>query len=186
MGSSGGDRVARAASARQRRGRLGRRTVAGLDLEDAERWTVGARTREQWHRDVVNRHAAFGGAFELAAVRVAVEDHGDRIAADRLLEAARSEERVNLERLTVDRRLDRRIVEQRDDLFGPQPRQRRLELEGLVDRFVHELLDDGLAPRRERVPSEAAAEALDAGDPDAGELARVAVEDDHAGVAQNM
>ena len=41
---------------------------------------------------------------------------------------------------------------------------------------MDELLDDRLAPRRERALAEAAAETLDAGDADAVRLARVAVE----------
>ena len=59
---------------------------------------------------------------------------------------------------------------------GPQPRERRLELQRFVHRLVHELLDDRLAPRTERVTAEAAAESLDAGDADSLQLARVAVE----------
>ena len=77
-------------------------------------------------------------------------------------------------------------MQQRDDLCRAQPRQRRFELERLVDRFVHELLDDRLAPRREGVAPEPAAETLGAGDADAGELAGIAVEDDHPGVAQDL
>ena len=53
-------------------------------------------------------------AFGLAAVRVAVHDERHRIAADRLFEAARSEERIDLERLAFDGLLNRRVVQQRD------------------------------------------------------------------------
>ena len=43
--------------------------------------------------------------------------------------------------------------------------------ERFVDRLAHELLDRRFAPRRERALPEAAAESLDAGDPDAVRLA---------------
>src|SRR5207253_2981742 len=125
----------------------------------------------------IDRDAAFRLPLELAAVRMAVKDEGHRISADRLLQAARPEERIDLERLAVDRRLNRRVMQQRDDLLRSQPREGRLELQRFVHRFTHEVLDDPLAPRRERVAAEAAAEAFHAGDADARELARVAVED---------
>ena len=67
-----------------------------------------------------------------------------------------------------------------------KPRQRGLELQRLVDRFVHELLDDVLAPRPERAPAEAAGETLDSGEADAMNLGGVAVEDDHPGVGQDL
>ena len=68
----------------------------------------------------------------------------------------------------------------------PQARERRLELQRFVDRFAHELLDDGFAPRTERALPEAAAESLDPGDADAVSLVRVAVEHDDAGVGENL
>ena len=67
-----------------------------------------------------------------------------------------------------------------------QPRERRLELQRFVHRFAHELLDDRLAPRPERALAEAAAESLDARDPDAAHLARVPVEHGQAAVGENL
>ena len=64
-----------------------------------------------------------------------------------------------------------------DLLVGAQARERGLELQRLVDRFVDELLDDLLAPRPERAAAKTAAEPLDTGKADAMHLARVAVED---------
>ena len=119
-------------------------------------------------------------------MRVAVDHERHRIASDRLLEAARSEERIDLERLAFDRLLNRRVVQQRDELRRAQPRERRFELQRFVDRLVHELLDDRLAPRAERALAEAAAESLDAGDADAVQLARVAVEHVEAGLGENL
>src|SRR5438094_161746 len=118
-------------------------------------------------------------------MRVAVKDVRDGIARERLLQPARSEKRVNLERLSLDGSLHRRIVHQRDQRARAQTRQRRFELERLVDRFAHELLDDRLAPRAEGVLAEAAAESLDAGDTDALHLARFPVENLETGVCEN-
>src|SRR3954465_10848191 len=73
MQSSGRHRV-RGAPAERRGGGF----LADRDLEDAERGTVGEQPHEQRHRDVVDRHVAFGGPFELAPVRVAVHDERDR------------------------------------------------------------------------------------------------------------
>src|SRR5205814_7416841 len=140
------------------------------------------RAREERHRHVVHLHAALGRALELPAMRMAVKDHRDGIAADRLLEAARAEERMNLERLAFDGLKDGRVVQQRDEMLAAQARERGLELQGLINRFTNELLDDRLAPGRQRVAAEAAAEPLDARDADALQLACVAVEHVHAGI----
>ena len=67
----------------------------------------------------------------------------------------------------------------------PQPGERGLELQGLVDGLVHELFDDVFAPRSESTASEAAREALDAREADAVDLGRVAVEHLDAGVGQD-
>ena len=85
-------------------------------------------------------------SFGLAVVRVAVEDRGHRVARERLLQPAAAEERINLERLALDRRLDRGVVQDGDEPFGAQPRQRGLELQRLVQALVDELLDDRLRP----------------------------------------
>ena len=73
-----------------------------------------------------------------------------------------------------------------DFLRRAQPRQRRLELQRLLDRLVDELLDDLLAPRAELPPSEAAAESLHAGEADALDLVHAAVEHGHAGVGEDL
>ena len=91
---------------------------------------------------------------------MAVEDHVARVAVDRLLEAARAQEREDLRRLALDRLLDRRVVEHGDPGHPAQPRERRLELQRLVHRLVDEDLDDLLSPGAERPLAEAAAEAL--------------------------
>ncbi len=117
---------------------------------------------------------------------MAVQDQRHRITADRLFEPARTEERINFERLAIDRFLDRRIVQQGNQLCRAQPGERRFELQRLVHRFADELLDDGFAPRTERSLPEPAAEALHTGDADAAQLARIAVEDDNSGVGEDL
>src|SRR4051812_30997389 len=117
---------------------------------------------------------------------MAVHDERDRVAADRLLEAARSEKRIDLERLAFDRPLNRRVVQERHELRRAKTRESRLELQRLVDRLAHELLDDRLAPRAKRTLAEPAAESLRAGDPNSLQLAGIAVEHDDAGVGQDL
>src|SRR5207247_7704121 len=114
------------------------------------------------------------------------EDGGHAGTVERLLEAARSQERKDLPRLAFHRRLDGRVVEDRDPLLRAQARQRRFELERLVHRVVHEAFDRVLAPGLERAASEAAAEALDAREADALDLDALAVEHLHASVAEDL
>ena len=87
-------------------------------------------------------------------MRVAVEHGSDRKAIQRFLEAAAAEERIDLEGLTFDRCLNGGVVEDGDQSFGAETRQRRFELQRLVQAFVDELLNDLLAPGAERTPSE--------------------------------
>ena len=70
-------------------------------------------------------------------------------------------------------------------MLGSQTRERRLELERFLDRLVHEVLDDLLAPRPERAAAESAAEAANAGEADAAKLPRVAVEHVDADVGED-
>ena len=86
----------------------------------------------QRHRYVEHGRIRPRAPFGLAVVRVAVEDRRHRVARERLLEAAAAEERIDLERLALDRLLDRRVVQDRDEPIGAQPRQRRLELQRFV------------------------------------------------------
>ena len=67
-----------------------------------------------------------------------------------------------------------------------QPRQRRLELQRLVDRLLDEVLDRLFAPRAERAAAEAAGKALDAGEADAVDFGRFAVEHRDAGVDEDL
>src|SRR5688572_32943963 len=108
---------------------------------------------------------------------MAVEDRVAEIAVDRLFQAARAKERIDLGGLALDRLLDRRVVEHRDPRHPPQPGQRRLELQRLVHRLAHEVLDDLLAPGPERPLAEAAAKALEAREADSANFDRVPVQD---------
>ncbi len=77
-------------------------------------------------------------------------------------------------------------MQQDDPAFGPQPAQRRLQLQGLVQRLPHEQLDDVLSPRSEGSPAEAAREALHPGKAHSLNLDRVAVEHLHPGLTQDL
>src|SRR5687768_13713357 len=118
-------------------------------------------------------------------VRVAVEHRGHRIPAERLLETAGSEIGKDLGRLAGHGPGDRRVVQHRDALRCPKASERGLELQRLVHRLVHEVLDDLLAPWPERAAAESAGEALHAGDADAENLVALAVEDLHADVPED-
>src|SRR6185436_20917693 len=110
-------------------------------------------------------------------------EHGrHRIPRQRLFQPAAAEERIDLERLPLDRRLNRRVVKDGNQPLGAKLRQRRFELQGLVQALVHEILDDAFTPRTERAPPKAAGEALDACEADASYLGGVAVERHQAGV----
>src|SRR5262245_33333800 len=109
-------------------------------------------------------------------MRVAVEDGGDRIAVQGLFEPARPEEREDLGRLALHRRLDGSVMQYGDALRRAQARQRRLQLQRFVQRLLDEALDGLLTPEPECAPAEAAREAFDANKADAMDLIRVAVE----------
>src|SRR6185369_15667667 len=137
--------------------------LGGRHLEHAERRRAAERARQELPRDVVDGDARAGLAFRAPAMRMAVDDKGDAIRVDRLLEPAGSEERVNLQRLALDGALDGRIVKQRDGRQRLDSRQRRLELERLVDGFADEVLDAVFPPRAESALAEAAAKPFHAG-----------------------
>ena len=86
-------------------------------------------------------------------VRVAVEDRVRAEAVDRLGEARAPEEGGDLERLALERLLDRRAVH-RDDLADPRPELAEPDLEeerfpdGPVDEARHGLLAEGREGRR--------------------------------------
>ena len=122
----------------------------------------------------------------MPSMGVPVQYEGNGIPIDRLLEPAGSKERIDLERLADDRLLHRRIVKKGDELRHADARERRLELQRLVDRLVHELFERRLAPGFERTRPEPAAEAFDARDADAEQFARVAVEHGDTGLGQDL
>src|SRR5262249_36121330 len=151
----------------------------------ADRGLVAEGVAQERQRHVVDRHVALGPSLRLAVVRVTVEDQADRVAVQRLLQPAGPQEGEDGRRLALDGFLDGGIVQHGDTLRRAQPGQGRLQLQGLLDGLIDEVLDDLLAPRFQGVPAEAAAEALDAREADAVQLADVAVEDVDAGVAQD-
>src|SRR5687768_4536971 len=113
---------------------------------------------------VVYRNAAAGLPFRAPVVGVAVDDRLHRIAREWLVEPAAAGPGPERDRLAVNGCLDRRIVQHRECAGCAQPRQGRFELERLVDRFLDELLDRGLAPIPGRAAPETAAETFDAGE----------------------
>src|SRR5947207_4344018 len=153
---------------------------------DQPEWLVaGGGSFENCDTDVVDGNAVPCPPLEVSVVGVAVEDDVHRIPQQRFLEAARAEVRKDLRRLALHSCLDRRVVEDGHALCASEPGEGRLELERLVHRLSHESLDDFLTPGLERAYPEAAAEALDAGEADALDLARVTIEELHAGLSED-
>ena len=96
---------------------------------------------------------------------MAVKDRFHFVAHQWLFEPGRSEKRIDLERLALDRRGDRRVVEQRH----PRDRRRRASAVSSFNAsatvsWTKSLIS--LAPGPERAGAEAAAESLDAGEAD--------------------
>ena len=77
-------------------------------------------------------------------------------------------------------------MEHRDPPLGAESGQGRLELEGLVDRLLHELLDGRLAPGAQRPAAEAARESLRPGETDPQDLAGFAVEHGDARIGEDL
>ena len=153
-----------------------------LQVDEQERRTIGRLSLEQGQAHVVDGHPAAQPALGPPVVGVPMEDGGHGIAGERLLEPTRAEKRIDLAWLTLHRLLDRRVVQDGDALGRSQLRERRLELEGLVDGLPHESFDDFLAPGLERTLPEASAQPLGAGEAHAVDFAGFAVQQVDAGV----
>src|SRR5438552_18091539 len=117
---------------------------------------------------------------------MAVKNCGQRKTVQRLLQPATTHKWKDVHRLSLDGRLDWRVMGQGNAVFRPQPGEGTLQLQSFFDRFVHELLDDVLAPGSQSGPAETADKALDAGEADAVDFAGVAVEDGSAAVRQDL
>src|SRR5262249_5760777 len=146
----------------------------------------GEAALQQRYRDVVDRHSAACPTLGAAGVRMAVKHRGHRVAIDRLLQTARSEEGKDLCGFPDDSGGNRRVVQEHDALRDGQMRQRGFQLQCFVDRFVHEDLDGFFSPCTQRMRSEAARKALDAGKADAPDLTRLAIEYAHTDVFENL
>ncbi len=118
-------------------------------------------------------------------MRVSVEHRAHGIAQERLLQPAGAKERIDLDRLALDGGSNRRVVHEDDGMPHTQPREGRLELERFVQRLMDEALDSLLAPGRQRVPPESAAEAPHPREADAAHLARIPAQHIHANITQN-
>ncbi len=77
-------------------------------------------------------------------------------------------------------------MEHRDAALGPELAQAVFQLASLIHRFVDEGFDDWLAERRELAATEAAEEALHAGEPDAVNFDGLLAEDCHAGAVEDL
>jgi hypothetical protein len=104
----------------------------------------------------------------------------DPKAIDRLFQPAGAEEGENFGILSGHGRADRRIMQQRDPSIGLQFAERLLEAQRLVDCLLHELFDQRFAPGIEHSPAETAAKTADAGESDAADFDRFAIEDCHS------
>src|SRR5688500_9845123 len=93
-------------------------------------------------------------------MRVAMKDGAHTVPVDGLLEPAGPEIWKYFRRLAFDCRANRRVVQQRHAARRPQARERRLQLQRFVDRFLHEGFDGPLPPWTERAPAETAAKPL--------------------------
>src|SRR5262245_16361383 len=91
------------------RGRCGFGDVNG-NLNDAEVRLIWLGAGHQRHRDVVDGNEILGAPLGTATMRVTVKHHRHGEPADRILEAARTDERVDLGRLALDCLLNRRVV----------------------------------------------------------------------------
>ena len=136
---------------------------------------IGKHASQQGHGDVAHPNPAFRRPFQPTSVGVTMENERDAIAVDWLFQPARTDERINLGWFPFGRLLNGGVVQERDHRFGPQPCERRFELQCFVHRLVHELLDDVFTPRTERPRTEAAAESLDSRNTDAFDLTGIAV-----------
>ena len=116
----------------------------------------------QRHRDIEHRNVRARASFRLPVVRVAMEDRRYGESRNGIFEPAAAQERKDVAGFTLDRRLDRRVVEQGDEVIVAQPGQGGFELQRFVDRLTDEALDDLFAPRSERAASESTGESLDA------------------------
>src|SRR5579863_2528025 len=95
-----------------------------------------------------------------------VEHKVHRVTVDRLFEPARAEKGHDLRGLAFNCRADRRVMQQGDTPLRTQPRQRALELDGLVERFLNKQLGRRLAPRAERRAPESTGKTLRSRDSD--------------------
>src|SRR6476661_1593711 len=117
---------------------------------------------------------------------VTVHDERYRKPTERLLQTARAEKRVDFERLAFHSPLNRRIMQQRDQVARPKSCERRLQLQRFIDGFPHKLFDDRFSPRAERTLPETTAKSLDPGDADAVRFVRIAVENDDPSVRDDV
>src|SRR5438270_9322014 len=164
------------------RSRLGVR----WQLDHSERPSSRIAGQQQRQRNVVSGHTLARPTLGGSVVGMAMEDSADLHAVDGILEPARSQERVDLLRLSTDGRRDRRVVQQCDPRSRSEPGQTRLELHGLVDRRLDEGLGGHLAPGAERMDVESACETLGPCKSDARQLDGIAVEHLHTRLAQDL
>src|SRR5512141_1029126 len=86
---------------------------AHVDFHDAER-ALGEHLAHQRHGHVVDRNSFRREPFGLPVMGVTVAERGPRIPSERLFEAAAAEEWKDLQRLSLDGRLNRRVVKNGD------------------------------------------------------------------------
>src|SRR5688572_7562208 len=98
---------------------------------------------------------------------VAMKYDGRADGFDRLQQAGGTEEREDHFGFAQHGIDDGRVMEQYHSLLDRQAAQRIFELDGFIERDLHELLDLRLAEWRERAAAKPPAESLDAGKADA-------------------
>ena len=115
-----------------------------------------------------------------AVVGVSVKSDGDAEPIEWTFEAARAEERQDLERLAFDRLADGGVMQKHHPSFGMESRERLFEANGVVNRLLHERFDARLTPCIEHPFTKATAESGHTGKANPLNLRRFAVEHDHA------
>src|SRR4051812_25307312 len=134
----------------------------------------------------MHRHACRRTSLRRAAMGVPMENCGHTVTINRFFKAARAEVRENFRRLAFNGGADRRVVQYRDAFLRTKPCERGFELEGFIDRFLHERLYGALAPRTKSPAAETTGKSLDARKADPVHFGGSPVEHSHASIRQDL
>jgi hypothetical protein len=137
-------------------------------------------------RDVVDGNAGGCRSIGGAIVGVTVKNCGDAEAVDRFLETAATEKRVDFWIFTDESSPNRGVMQNGNPPIGLEFRQRLLESHDVIDCFLNELYDERFAPRIQHPAAEPAGECANAGETNARDFDRFAVEDVDTGAVEHF